>query len=93
MAGQASLPPFRWHATAQISRVFIDFIETVTYRQGRFFRSSHVVTRPPGPEVQLTTAEMQALLAELNDQREQGPPDVDVRALQAFIDLLSGSLP
>ncbi len=87
------MPAFPWHATAQISRVFVDFVEVVTYRQGRFFRSSRVVTGPPGPEAQLTTAELQALLAELNDQREQPPPNLDVRALQAFIDLLSGALP
>jgi hypothetical protein len=84
---------FRWHASAQISRVFVDFVETVSYRQGRFFRSSRVVTAPPGPEIQLSLDDMKALLVELNDQREQQAPDVDVRALQAFIDLLSGALP
>ena len=88
----ATLPSFPWHATAQISRSLVDFIQLVTYRQGRFFRSARVVTGPPGPEVQLTQEEMQSLLVELNDEREQSPPGVDVRALQAFIDLLSEAL-
>jgi hypothetical protein len=82
-----------WQATAQIVRSLIDVIETITYRQGRFYRESHVVTMKPGPEVQLDTSEMKALLVELNNQREQAPPGVDERALQAFIDLLSASLP
>ena len=86
-------PLFLRQATAQIGRTLIDFIETITYRQGRFYRRGHVVTGPPGPEVQLDTSEMQALLVELNNQREQAPPGVDERALQAFIDLLSASLP
>ena len=81
--------PFAWHATAQIARVAIDFIETVTYRQGKFYRSGRVVTGPPGPEVLLSADEMHALLAELNDQREQQLPGVDERVLQKFIDLLS----
>jgi len=84
--------PWAWHATAQIGRIFLDFIETVTYRQGRFYRQGRVVTGPPGPEIPLDTSAMRSLLAELNDQREQAPPGTDVRALQAFIDLLSESL-
>jgi hypothetical protein len=94
MSGTSSaVPSIPWHATAQISRVLVDFIETITYRQGRLFRSGRVVTGPPGPEVQLSTSEMQALLDELNAEREQDPAGVDVRALQGFIDLLSGALP
>ena len=81
-----------WNATIQVSRVFVDFIETVTYRLGNFYQSSRVVTGPPGPEVQLTTAQMQALLAQLNAQREQTPPGTDAKALQAFIDVLSDAL-
>jgi len=84
------IPP--WNATVQISRIVIDFIEVVTYRAGRFFSSGRVITGPAGPEVQLTTAQMQSLLAELNAQREQIPPGTDARALQAFIDLLSDAL-
>jgi len=84
------LPP--WSATVQISRILVDFLEVVTYRLGRFYASSRVITGPPGPEVQLTTAQMQSLLAELNDQREQTPAGTDARALQAFIDLLSDAL-
>jgi len=42
--------------------------------------------------MQLDSAAMQSLLAELNDQREQSPPGVDERALQSFIDLLSDVL-
>jgi hypothetical protein len=76
----------------RISRILVDFLEVVTYRLGRFYSSSRVVTGPPGPEVQLTTAQMQSLLAELNDQRQQTPPGTDARALQAFIDLLSDAL-
>ena len=86
----APSPP--WNATVQISRILVDFIEVVTYRLGRFYSSSRVITGPPGPEVQLTTAQMQALLDELNAQREQVPPGTDARALQAFIDLLSDAL-
>ena len=86
-------PPIPWNATAQISRVLVDFQELVTYRQGRFYRSGRVITGPPGPETQLTIAEMKALLTELNAEREQDPPNIDVRGLQAFIDLLSGALP
>ena len=86
-------PLIPWNATAQISRFLIDFQETVTYRQGRFYRSGRVITGPPGPETQLTIAEMKALLAELNEEREQDPPHVDIRGLQSFIDLLSGTLP
>ena len=85
--------PFPWQATAQIGRTLIDFIETVTYRQGRFYQRGHVITGPPGPEVQLDTSAMKSLLAELNDQREQALPGIDERALQAFIDLLSAALP
>jgi hypothetical protein len=85
--------PFLWQATAQIGRTSIDFVETITYRQGRFYRRGQVITGPPGPEVPLDTPEMQSLLAELNRQREQAPPGIDERALQAFIDLLSASLP
>jgi hypothetical protein len=85
-----AFPP--WNATVQISRILVDFLEVVTYRLGRFYSSSRVVTGPPGPEVQLTTAQMQSLLAELNNQRQQTPPGTDVRALQAFIDLLSDAL-
>ena len=92
MTGGSTAPTIPWHATAQVSRVLVDFMEVVTYRQGRFFKSSRVVTGPPGPEVELGTTEMKALLAELNDEREEAPPGVDVRALQAFIDLLSGVL-
>lgn len=88
-----SSTPWAWHATAQIGRIFLDFIETVTYRQGRFYRQGRVVTGPPGPEILLDASAMRSLLAELNDQREQAPPGTDVRALQAFIDLLSGALP
>ena len=81
-----------WNATAQVSRIFVDFLEVITYRAGRFFSTSRVITGPPGPEVQLTTAQLQSLLAELNNQREQVPPGTDARALQAFIDLLSDAL-
>jgi|GEM_PF-1629985 hypothetical protein len=84
--------PFAWHATPQIGRTLVDFIETVTYRQGRFYRTGRVITGPGGPEMQLDSAAMQSLLAELNDQREQSPPGVDERALQSFIDLLSDVL-
>lgn len=82
-----------WAASSQISRVFGDFLEVVAYRAGRFYRSGRVVTGPPGPEVQLTQPELQSLLAELNDQREQAPAGIDARALQGFIDLLSEALP
>jgi hypothetical protein len=82
----------QWTATVQVSRVQLDFIETVTYRLGHFYSSGRVVTGPPGPEVQLTTAQMQALLTQLNAQREQTPPGTDAKALQAFIDVLSDAL-
>ena len=84
------LPP--WNATVQISRVLVDFLEVVTYRLGRFYSSSRVITGSPGPEVQLTPAQMQALMVELNTQRDQTPPGTDAKALQAFIDLLSDAL-
>ena len=84
------MPP--WNATVQISRISVDFLEVITYRLGNFFASSRVITGPPGPEVQLTTAQMQALLVQLNDQREQIPAGTDAKALQAFIDLLSDAL-
>lgn len=58
-------------------------------RLGNFYSSSRAVT---GPEVQLTTAQMRSLLTQLNAQRGQTPPDTDVKALQAFIDLLSDAL-
>lgn len=61
-------------------------------RLGNFYSSSRAVTGPPGPEVQLTTAQMRSLLTQLNAQRGQTPPDTDVKALQAFIDLLSDAL-
>src|SRR5947209_17818655 len=39
--------PFLWQGTAQIGRTLIDFIETVTYRQGRFYQRGQVITGPP----------------------------------------------
>jgi hypothetical protein len=42
--------PFAWNATAQIARVAIGFIETVSHRQGKCYRSGRAVTGPPGPE-------------------------------------------
>ena len=88
----ASAGLFPWQCTPQIGRTLTDFLETVTYRQGRFYRQGRVITGPPGPEMLLDTAAMQSLLAELNDQREQAPAGVDERALQGFIDLLSDAL-
>ena len=92
--GEPAVTPtiMQWNATLQISRFLVDFIDTVTYRLGNFYSSSRVVTGPPGPEVQLTTAQMQSLLTQLNAQREQTPPGTDAKALQAFIDLLSDAL-
>ena len=87
-----NLTVLHWNATVQISRTLMDFIETVTYRMGHFYSSSRVVTGPPGPEVQLTTAQMRSLLTQLNAQREQTPPGTDATALRAFIELLSDAL-
>ena len=85
-----AVPP--WNTTVQINRAVVDLIEDVTYRLGHFYSSSRVVNGPPGAEVQMTTPQMQSLLAELNTQREQTPPGTDAKALQAFIDLLSDTL-
>jgi len=84
--------PFTWHSTPQISRTLIDFIETVTYRQGIFYRRGQVIAGPPGPETPLDTNAMEGLLTELNTQRQQQPAGVDARALQSFIDILSDVL-
>lgn len=56
------------------------------------YSSSGVVTGPPGPEVQLTTAQRQSRLTQLNARREQTPPGTDAKALRAFIDLLCDAL-
>jgi hypothetical protein len=84
--------PFIWHSTPQISRTLVDFVETVTYRQGVFYRRGQVITGPPGPETPLDINAMEGLLAELNTQRQQLPAGVDARALQSFIDVLSDVL-
>lgn len=52
-----------------------------------------MTTGPSGPETRLTIAEMKALLSELNAEREQDPPNIGIRPLQSFIDLLSAALP
>jgi hypothetical protein len=52
----ASAGLFAWQCTPQIGRTLTDFLETVTYRQGRFYRQGRVITGPPGPEMLLDTA-------------------------------------
>jgi hypothetical protein len=91
-SGAAPVGPFVWHSTPQISRVLVDFVETVTYRQGVFYRRGQVITGPPGPETPLDANAMQGLLTELNAQRQQLPAGVDARPLQSFIDILSDVL-
>lgn len=45
--GRRLLDHLRGICTPQIGRTMIDFLETVTYRQGRFYRRGQVITGPP----------------------------------------------
>jgi hypothetical protein len=78
-----------WHATLQIRRVLVDIVEEITYDQGRLLQQSrNVNVGGQGEPTELDRPARAALLAELREERSQQPAGVDLRALDAFIDIL-----
>jgi hypothetical protein len=83
-----------WHATLQVSRVLVDLVEEVTYDQGRFLKRTRgvIVGREVDP-TELDRAGQEQLLSELQDERRRQPSGVDLKALDAFIDVLAAAVP
>jgi hypothetical protein len=70
----------------------IDAITEITYDQGHFYTSFHVVGGPPGPRTELSADELRTLLAELQHEKHQKGSGIDRIALGTLIHLAQEAL-
>ena len=96
-AAAPATPSAPWVATLQLSRTQVDVVETVLMGGPSIapVRRTDVVNGPAGQETQLSGAEIESLIAELQDQLNQAAPgDWDPEPfLHAAIDYLQLSMP
>jgi hypothetical protein len=84
-----------WQAAVQasITRVDLDVVESVEYRNGVFTRRNRVVGGLRSQAVvELDGQTRRQLLSELQTELIAPPPETDVDALTVFVDLLQTSL-